>query len=330
MLQNGLTGVVIFGWASIDKTMLATSEENGGAGLTFHETTLIFSWATCVAMVTPLILGILLDTYGPRVCSIVSSFIVVVGCQIFASSHSFSGLATSGACLIAFGGPGITSSIIHIANVFPGNEYLVMSCLSGSIAMSFSVFAAFDVLWNRFDFITFRTMFSSYSWVIMVLAVGAFFMYPDEPFEEFEDDLLESNELLMTKSSTTPPSPTTILYNPLEQENTFSGESAPCEEFHHDAHIQSVAQGPSLKVEQSLNLYLRDSSKIIHKTESFFVSQRELRIGNDADAVIISLKDQPFYNQIFNASFFRSSIVFLVTSFIANFYVASISTEVSL
>jgi hypothetical protein len=42
------------------------------------------------------------------------------------------------------------------------------------------------------------------------------------------------------------------------------------------------------------------------------------------------LKDQPFHKQIFSASFFRSSIVFLVTSFIANFYVASISTEVSL
>lgn len=329
MLQNGLTGGVLFGWASIDKTML-TTPGGKGSGLSFHETTLIFSWASCVAMVSSLILGVVLDCYGPRICSIVSSLIIAIGCQVFALSRSFSGLAF-GACLIAFGGPGITSSIIHIANIFPGTEYLVMSCLSGSIALSFSVFAVFDAIWARFESVTFRTLFSSFSLIVVGLAIGAFLIYPDEPFGEFEEDLLDEKEKLplTNESVTIPPSPTTILYNHhLERNNETCEGSTSYGQAHHD-HIKSVAPA-SLKVEQPLNSFLRDSSKILQKTESFFASKTALGGGADVDVTIISLKDKPFYQQLISTSYFRSSSVFLVTSFVTNFYVASISTEVSL
>jgi hypothetical protein len=268
------------------------------------------------------------------VCSIISSCIIVVGCHIFASSHHFTGTSI-GACLIGFGGPGITSSIIHIANLFPNNEYLVMSCLSGSIAMSFSVFAVFDFLWNSVDTISFRSLFHCYEMIIILLAVGAFLMYPDEPYDELEDDFFEPRdemELLMAQSTALPP--TTIPFSQSEPANQLLEASLSHDHclYHRQNHIRSVAPGPSLLIEQPLDSFLRDGhNKILHNTESFVASKEAFESGDlDESLVTISLKDQPFYNQLFSPSYVRSFLVFLVASFVTNFYVVSISTEVSL
>ena len=325
VLQNGLAGGIIFGWASIDTTMLSAAKEDGGAGLSFHQTTSIFSWASCVAMLSSLVLGILLDSYGPRLCSIVSCCIVAGGCQTFAASRSFLSLAI-GACLIAFGGPGINSSIIHIANTFPNNENLVMSCLSGSIALSFSVFAVFDLLWARYEAATFRNIFSIYSLIAVALAFGAFVMYPDEPFEEVQDDLSESEEPFATAPSTDTNLPDSV-DEELPLTKDYEIDAMARFDPPHASRIRSMA--PSLTVEQPLESYLRDGSKMLKKTESFFASKKVLNNPNVCDVDSITLKDQPFYAQLFSASYFRSILVFLVTCFVTNFYVVSFSIEVS-
>mmetsp|Transcript_23858 Transcript_23858/g.52843 ORF Transcript_23858/g.52843 Transcript_23858/m.52843 type:complete len:138 (+) Transcript_23858:149-562(+) len=63
---------------------------------------------------------------------------VAAGCQLFASaanSTAGSGLvlfATS-ACLISFGGTGIQISIVHLANLFPRNQFTALAILNGTI-----------------------------------------------------------------------------------------------------------------------------------------------------------------------------------------------------
>ena len=149
-------------------------------------------------------------------------------------------------------------------------------------------------------------------------------MYPDEPFEEFEeDDLLEhaSEQQKLIKSTPAPASPKTTLYSPLDEEENREGS-------HH--HIQSVAQGPSLHIEQPLDSYLRDSRKVVHKSQSFYASEKVLRSGHDEDVPLVTLKDQPFWTQVLSPSYFRALIVFFATSYTTNLYVASISTDVSL
>ena len=389
MLQNGLAGGIIFGWASIDKTMLIAPVSQGGAGLSMADTTSIFAYASCVAMFSTLVLGILLDIKGPRICSIVCCVITGLGCQLFAIAPMLAGqnfwIFVIGGCFMALGGPVIGASIIHIANLFPNNEFLVMSCLSGSVAFSFSSMAVFDMLWEKYDSITYQDLFNWYAWVVYGLAIGALVLYPDEPYEEYidEDDLFlspeddhqdevqalvkqetstqadasptstETTELLLDKTNKVsydqPPPPTSASSLTIPQrdhlrdavlQHRYERRSAPefrlIHEHHHQHHIQSVAAVPSLSIEQPLDSYLRNDvvrdghNHLIRydRTDSFKAAETALKKGDKDMAYKISLKDQPFFKQLWSATYFRAVLIFFVSCFVTNFYVASLSTEV--
>ena len=356
----------MFGWPSIDETILASSKEQGGAGLSLHETTRIFSWASSISMVSSLLLGILLDAYGPRICSMASSFIVALGCWVFASSQEFGGFAF-GACLIAFGGPGIGSSIIHIANLFPENENLAMSCLGGSVAMSFSVFAVFGMICERFEMITFRILFDSYILVLAVSAMGALWLFPDESFEPIEEeDMFAESELLTVepvldrKNNNNNNDPLShqmqrhhggqsmldheelLTVEPVldrdnnnnnndplshQMQRSHRGQSMLDHDGHdHHEHNHHEDLHATVRFDEPVDSYLRDERRLMQKTVSFLVSEKALATGR---ADLVSLKDKPFSNQLFSAVYGRALIVFVSTCFFANFFVASLSTEVS-
>jgi len=335
ILQNGMAGGVIFGWAAIDSTLLVASESNGGAAVAPEKTAHVFSWASSVAMVSAFCLGAILDFSGPRVCSILSCLSIAIGSRMLASSQDFAQFAF-GACVVSFGGPGIGASIIHLSNLFPNNRNLVMSLLSGSIAMSFSVFTIFDYLWQHFEFATFHSLFKFYSWFVFMLAMGAFLLYPDEPYEEMksddsitgseekmyddDDDEEQENETeLLVKSSLA--SPTTVILK-----NVASLSVIHEHHHHHESHIQSVAAGPSLIIQQPLHSYLRANAR----SESFMISKEAMDHDDDPEMeMMISLKDQPFFKQLFSWTYFRSSVFFWICTFVTNFYVSSISTELA-
>jgi MFS family permease len=320
------------------KKMLIAPISTGGAGIEPEKTTLVFSWATSVGMVSSFFLGFILDTFGPRISSVVSCLIIAIGSYMLAESNNFAQFAT-GACAVAFGGPGVGVSIIHIANLFPSIQNLTMSCLNGSIAISFSVLNIFAFMWERFEFANFYTLFRYYSVLATALAVGAFFLYPDEPFKTMEDGEVYKEEKeqveveeeggglaeidhLIIKSSTSSNS------NPASELGVIH------ENRHHDVfddhdhiHIQSVApSGPSLKIGQPLNSGLRANCL---RTESFLLSKEAMETEDPEAEAIISLKDRPFFKQLCSASYLRSSFIFWISTFVTNFYVSSISTELA-
>jgi MFS family permease len=328
--------VFFFVLSVLKKKMLIAPISKGGAGIEPEKTTLVFSWATSVGMVSSFFLGIVLDTFGPRTSSIVSCLIIAIGSYMLAESNNFAQFAT-GACAVAFGGPGVGASIIHIANLFPSIQNLTMSCLSGSIAISFSVLNIFAYMWERFEFADFYTLFRYYSVVATALAIGAFFLYPDEPFEIMGDDedykegkerveeeeggggLAEVDHLIIKSSTSSSSNPTSEL--------GVIHENRHHHVFDDHIHIQSVApNGPSLKIEQPLNSGLRANYL---RTESFLLSKEAMETEDPEAEAIISLKDQPFFKQICSASYLRSSFFFWISTFVTNFYVSSISTELA-
>lgn len=330
VLQNGLSGGLIFGWASIDQSILTVPEASGGAGMDLQETTTIFSWSTSISMVAALMLGVVLDYSGPRIASMVSCWSISSGCLIFALSDHFFGYAV-GVILLGFGGPGIGNCIIHLANLFPGNENLAMSTLSGSIAFSFSVFAVFDSLWTEFEEISFRHLFGGFAISLFSLGVGAAVLYPDEPYERLlGDDLVDSDEDLFSESDEEVEPLTTkqFLLNQNSCEQGVPRESIQKSHYdHHEKHRQSGHAPPrvSLIVEQPFNSYLRDRQRMLKLTDSYMASRKSLAGGVGA----ISLKDQPFFEQLSSASYLRAFLVFFLSTFVTNFYVGSLSTEVN-
>jgi MFS family permease len=123
MLQICLAAGLIVGWAGIAGSMLG--EQDGGAGLTLDETTQLYGVAAAVNYISPLGLGVMLDKYGPRVCSTFANTIVAIGCLIFALATQLSTFAV-GVSFIAFGGPGVQTSLMHLGNLFPSRRFFVM------------------------------------------------------------------------------------------------------------------------------------------------------------------------------------------------------------
>jgi MFS family permease len=78
VIQNSLVGGLVYGWASIDHTLLVQE-----AKLDFDQTTAIFSYATSIGMFSSLLMGPILDLYGPRKCSVIAHIIgACVQCDI--------------------------------------------------------------------------------------------------------------------------------------------------------------------------------------------------------------------------------------------------------
>lgn len=328
-LQNALVGGIVFGWASIDSTMLQAPSEAGGAALTPTQTTRLFSYASSTAMLASLFLGPLLDTGGPRACLVASHLLVVLGCGVFALATEFWHFMLA-VISMAFGGPGIGIAIIHVANLFPGNQFLAVSTLAGSITLCFSMLAVLEAIWENYE-VGFRTLFGCYSLVAAISMIGTIFLSPDEPYEmeqENEDNKEEHG--------------TDQVYHPsLEREYVEAT-------MHTYAHKH---QQPLLLTDHSLTSTLRRETadndgdyEVSHMTnqqsdrsrgqfmhldkrKSFFQSQEALQSGNEAALKLMSLKDQPFIVQLKSPTFARAALIFVTTSFIANFIIACLTRE---
>jgi nitrate/nitrite transporter NarK len=116
-LQNMTMGGVFFGWSSISVTLLISSE--GGPGLSVVQVQDIYVAGTFASSMGPLVLGIVLDLYGPRACSLLSISLISIGFLLFSYSEetTFNFFSLS-MCLIAFGGPGSQSAMyVNLNNI---------------------------------------------------------------------------------------------------------------------------------------------------------------------------------------------------------------------
>lgn len=112
-------------------------------------------------------------------------------------------------CLIAFGGPGAQSAIIHLSNLFPNWKATATAFITGSFQLSFIVFLVFDQLW-LFKKCTYTSLFMGYCMICASNAIISVFFWPDIPFsfdeqlkaleeEDEEDEDLESEQVVSNR-----------------------------------------------------------------------------------------------------------------------------------
>ncbi|RYH16560.1 MFS transporter [archaeon] len=162
---------------------------------------MLFTVATFFSFLGPLLLGIVLDYYGPRICSLLSITFVTLGCILFSMSDiKSSPWFIPAVCLIAFGGPGAQSAIIHLSNLFPIWKGTATAIITGSFQLSFVVFLIFDQLWQHYQ-LSYKKLFLSYCVVCVVNALVSLTLWPDEPYSYEEvviaDDIPDPEEQLV-------------------------------------------------------------------------------------------------------------------------------------
>ena len=180
-LQNMTMGGIIFGWSSILPVLL-TSAARGGLGLSVDFVHLMFVAGSFSSFLGPLCLGLVLDAYGPRVCSTVSITFIIAGCLFFSLADiSQTYQLLIGICLIAFGGPGVQSAVIHLSNLFPSWKASATAIITGSFQLSFFIFTIFYHLWvnERWEY---RSIFLVYSAVCVLMVIASLVIWPDTPF----------------------------------------------------------------------------------------------------------------------------------------------------
>jgi hypothetical protein len=189
---------------------------------------------------------------------------------------------------MAFGGPGIQVSIVHLANLFPENQFLTLSFLNGTISISFAVLAGFDYLWETYA-VSYRSLFEYYSLLIVLSLIASVLYWPDKPFEA-------------------------------PQKRASISPSA------EDDYIEACTAYQHL-MEQPLDSYLRTDPhhRELQRSMSYIFSEKAIESGN---VNLVSLKDQPFHKQLMSGTYIRALLCFITSCFLANFYVGSISTEV--
>ena len=187
-IQNMTCGGVFYGWTSISSTLLRASVDDGGAGLGIDAIQFIYVAASFFNSMGPLFLGVVLDYYGPRVCSFLSISLIFVGFLLFSLSNSsnFNYFAIS-MCMISFGGPGAQSAIIHLSNLFPNQKATMTAIITGCFQLSFIVFYVFDFMWGNFGW-NFSELFQTYCAVMIANLLITFIFWPDSPLN-YDDQM---------------------------------------------------------------------------------------------------------------------------------------------
>ena len=169
--QNITSGGILFGWASISGSMLLATATDGGPGLSHDYIHIMFVTASFFSFLGPLLLGAILDSYGPRVCSVISMLFISIGCFLFAVSNvpNFP-MFIPALSMIAFGGPGVQSAIVHLCNLFPSSKGTATAFITGSFQF-----------WHFYKF-DYQTLFVGYGTVCLCNMFLSLCIWPDEPY----------------------------------------------------------------------------------------------------------------------------------------------------
>eukprot|EP00164_Ancoracysta_twista_P003393 GFYU01004530.1.p1 GENE.GFYU01004530.1~~GFYU01004530.1.p1 ORF type:complete len:605 (+),score=154.78 GFYU01004530.1:242-2056(+) len=144
----------------------------------------IYTVASAVSLTSSILLGPVLDSYGPRFCICLSAAISAVGFFLAGISevYSFDGYL-AGFVMIGFAAPGILSSLMHVANLYPKNTGTATLVINGGFQLSFAIFLAFQHL-NLYDHHIFSlsNLFVGYGTMVMCTVVVSILVWPDRPF----------------------------------------------------------------------------------------------------------------------------------------------------
>lgn len=120
----------------------------------------MFTVAAVLNNVFALPVGLILDSYGPRICGILGSAILCLACLCFtnpSNPYLFKGDSSivnldpflTGYSMLAIGGSFLTISSFHLSNAFPQFAGTIMACLMGASDASSGVFAGYGLWYHR-------------------------------------------------------------------------------------------------------------------------------------------------------------------------------------
>ena len=145
----------------------------------------MFTVAAVVTNVCALLVGAILDSYGPRVTGIIGSVLFGLGCLVFAlaSDLPFDGYIP-GYLLLALGGPFVFISAFQLSNTFPSHSGLILSMLTGAFDSSSAIFLIYRIIYAESNgTVSPKEFFLLYLVVPVFVFVAQFFLMPQKSYK---------------------------------------------------------------------------------------------------------------------------------------------------
>ncbi|KAI5780092.1 major facilitator superfamily domain-containing protein [Geopyxis carbonaria] len=194
-----LAAGIIFGYAALKPILIAEgvyrdrctpSEATSDIPVCLQQEialNLMFTIAAVATNVCALLVGTVLDQYGPRVSGIIGSFLFACGCLGFAFAEQLSHTGVDpyipAYLLLAIGGPFIFIPSFHLANAFPRRSGLVLSMLTGAFDSSSAVFLGYQLFYDHFGGLSLRTAFLGYLVVPALILLSQFTIMPSQSYK---------------------------------------------------------------------------------------------------------------------------------------------------
>lgn len=150
----------------------------------------LFTLAAVVTNVASLLVGALLDKYGPRITGILGSGLIFLALLVLANGYwlvQYFDAYLVGYCALALGGPFVFISCFQLANAFPGNSGLILALLTGAFDSSSALFLVyrltfFSSLGDRLG-LSLARFFSCYLVVPVFIFVCQMTIMPSESYQ---------------------------------------------------------------------------------------------------------------------------------------------------
>ncbi|KXN85378.1 Protein FMP42 [Leucoagaricus sp. SymC.cos] len=169
---------------------------------------MMFTVAAVATNMCAMVVGIVLDRYGPRFTGFIGSILLALGCFGFGVSSKVTIFDPYPASylFLATAGPFIFIPSMNLANTFPRHSGLILSLITGAFDSSPAIFLVYRLLYqSSFGPISLRSWFVAYLVVPVFIFFAQLFVMPSESYTiasvESVDRVMNQDERVRSPSS---------------------------------------------------------------------------------------------------------------------------------
>jgi MFS family permease len=158
----------------------------------------MFTVAAVSTNVCALPVGTILDRYGPRMCGIIGSVFLAIGCFLFAFAWDVKeqvDLYIAGYFFLALGGPFVFISSFQLSNTFPKYSGLILALLTGAFDTSSAIFLFYRLIYQATNGSFWpKKFFLVYLIVPALILVAQVFLMPKTSYKTVGELVVQAEE----------------------------------------------------------------------------------------------------------------------------------------
>lgn len=169
--------------------LMSKNENNPETSCTAQDLKLnfIFTVGAVVTNSSAIVIGRVLDIYGPKICGFVGATLLYAACFVFIFAKEIQNSTSSyidpyllGYCAMSLGGPFAYMSSFHLSNTFPEKSGTILAFLNGAFDASSAIFLLYKLYYTNYnDLFSLNKFFKVYLFVPSFITLAQIFVMPD-------------------------------------------------------------------------------------------------------------------------------------------------------